>query len=64
MLPTGADGPVGPAIEVQAQCVLEMLEAILGAEKLGKERVVRCTAYLSGVEHWPAFNRVYAEFYG
>lgn len=26
--------------------------------------VVQCTAYIVGVEHWPDFNRAYADFFG
>lgn len=26
--------------------------------------VVQCTAYIVGIENWPNFNKVYAEFFG
>nr|WP_279360133.1 RidA family protein [Methylobacterium indicum] len=30
----------------------------------GPERILRVTAYVVGVAHWPEFNRLYAEVMG
>ena len=30
----------------------------------GPERVLKVNVYIVGIEHWPAFNRVYAELFG
>lgn len=38
----------------------EVLE-LAGCEKTD---IVQCTAYIVGVENWPEFNRVYADFFG
>ncbi|MGV7029532.1 RidA family protein [Methylobacterium symbioticum] len=54
----------GEPFEVQARQVLTNLLAILAEAGCGPERVLRCTAYIVGVENWPVFNRVYAEMFG
>jgi reactive intermediate/imine deaminase len=65
-LPTRADGTqaVHEPFEVQVRVVLENTFAILRAAGSGRERVLKVTAYIVGVEHWPAFNRTYAEVFG
>ncbi len=30
----------------------------------GLDDVVQCTVYLVGVDHWPAFNAIYARIFG
>ena len=49
-----------------AQCdsVFGQCEQILRAAGCGLQDVVQCTAYLAGVEHWPAFNAAYAGVFG
>ena len=49
-----------------AQCdsVFGQCEQILRAAGCGLQDVVQCTAYLAGVEHWPAFNATYAGVFG
>jgi enamine deaminase RidA (YjgF/YER057c/UK114 family) len=44
---------------VFAQC-----EKVLRAAGCGFGDVVQCTAYIVGVEHWPAFNAAYAQVFG
>jgi reactive intermediate/imine deaminase len=54
----------GESFEVQARQALGNLLAVLAAADCGPEQVLRVTAYIVGVENWPAFNRVYAEMMG
>jgi 2-iminobutanoate/2-iminopropanoate deaminase len=51
-------------LEAQARQVIANVFAILEAAGSAREEIVRATVYLAGVEHWPAFNRVYAEMMG
>jgi enamine deaminase RidA (YjgF/YER057c/UK114 family) len=55
-----------PDTSFDAQCasVFEQCEKILRAAGCGLDDVVQCTAYLAGVEHWPAFNTAYAGVFG
>ena len=55
-----ADAP----FEEQARQVLANLLAIVRAGGSGPERVLKVNVYIAGIEHWPAFNRVYAELFG
>ncbi|MBK3397520.1 MULTISPECIES: RidA family protein [Methylobacterium] len=50
--------------EVQARQALASLLAILAEAGSGPERILRVTAYVVGVAHWPEFNRIYAEVMG
>jgi 2-iminobutanoate/2-iminopropanoate deaminase len=50
--------------EVQARQALASLLAILAEAGSGPEHILRVTAYIVGVAHWPEFNRVYAEMLG
>jgi 2-iminobutanoate/2-iminopropanoate deaminase len=50
--------------EVQTRVVLANAFAILRAAGSAPERVLKVTAYIAGVEHWPTFNRIYAEMFG
>ncbi|MGF7151014.1 reactive intermediate/imine deaminase [Sphingomonas zeicaulis] len=50
--------------EVQVRQALTNLLAILAEAGSGPDRVLRVTAYIVGVDNWPAFNRIYAEMFG
>lgn len=50
--------------EVQVRQALANIIAIVEGAGLGRDRIAKVTAYLVGVEHWPAFNAVYAEVFG
>ena len=50
--------------EAQARHALANLCAILDAAGSGTDRLLKVTAYIVGVENWPAFNAVYAEILG
>lgn len=55
-----ADAP----FEAQARQALQHVLAILAAAGCGPKHVLKVTAFIVGVAHWPAFNRVYAEIFG
>src|SRR4051794_9745351 len=65
-LPVRADGThtAGASFEVQARQALANLLAVLAEADSDPGRVLRVTAYVVGVEHWPVFNRIYAELFG
>lgn len=59
-----ASGEVaGGGIEAQTRRVLENLSAVLEAAGGSLETVVKTTVYLSAMEHFPAVNRVYGEYF-
>jgi 2-iminobutanoate/2-iminopropanoate deaminase len=50
--------------EEQVRQTLENLLAVLRAAGAGPDDILRVTAYIVGVDQWPAFNAVYAEVMG
>ena len=60
----GQVAPKPGTIEEQTRQALANLEAVLVAAGSDRTRVLRVTAYVSDVAHWPAVNRVWAEFFG
>jgi reactive intermediate/imine deaminase len=48
----------------QARQVLANVEAVLKACGSGIDRLVQVRVYIDSLEHWPEFNRVYAEWAG
>ncbi len=50
--------------EEQARQALENLLAVLAGAGLGPQNILKVTAYIAGVAHWPAFNAVYAQLMG
>ena len=63
VLPDGTHRP-DASFEEQARQALENVLAIVCAGGSGPERVLKVNVYIVGVEHWPAFNRVYANVFG
>lgn len=55
---------VDAPFDVQARQVLANVKAVLLAAGSGVERLVQVRVYLASVDHWPAFNAVYAEWAG
>ncbi len=51
-------------VEEQVRQVLANLDLVLASAGSGRSRVLRVTAYISDISHWPTVNRVYAEFFG
>jgi 2-iminobutanoate/2-iminopropanoate deaminase len=60
----GQATPKPGTIEEQVRQVLANLDAVLKAVGSDRSRVLRVTAFVSDVSHWPAVNRVWAEFFG
>jgi 2-iminobutanoate/2-iminopropanoate deaminase len=52
------------SVEEQVRLALSNMLAIVKAAGSGPDRVLKVTAFIVGVENWPAFNRVYAELFG
>ena len=48
----------------QARAAMDNVLRVLTAAGLTAEDLVKVTVYIVGVEHWPEFNRVYAEIMG
>ena len=65
-LPARLDGTslADMPFEAQACQSLANLLAIVEAAGLRRDRIAKVTAYLVGVEHWAAFNAIYAEALG
>ena len=65
-LPVRPDGTHTAAepLEQQARQVLANLFAALEAAGSSPQKVLKVTVYIVGVEHWPQFNRLYAEAFG
>jgi reactive intermediate/imine deaminase len=65
-LATRSDGThtADQPFEVQARQALANVLTILAEAGCGPAQVLRVTAYIAGVENWPAFNRIYAEVFG
>ena len=65
ILPARADvDPASSNFDAQCASVFDQCEKVLRAAGCGFGEVVQCTAYLAGVEHWPAFNAFYAGVFG
>ncbi|WP_298817524.1 RidA family protein [uncultured Roseibium sp.] len=50
--------------EDQVQQALQNLIAIVEAGGGDKHTILKVTAYVVGVHHWPTFNTIYAETFG
>lgn len=51
-------------IEAETRQVLDNLGAVLAALSLGYQDVLKVTAYLADMHDFPAFNAVYAGYFG
>lgn len=65
-LPVLRDGGHQPdaSFAAQARQALANLLAIVEAAGSSRTQVLKVTAYIVGVENWPAFNAVYREMFG
>jgi len=52
------------SFDEQVRLTLDNLDRVLTAAGTSRTRVLHVTAYLVGIDHWDAFNRVYADFFG
>lgn len=65
-LPVSPDGRhnLAASFAEQARIALDNLLAILNAAGGTAQDLVKVTVYVAGVEHWPAFDRLYAAALG
>ena len=65
-LPVTVDGKARPdlSFDEQVQLALSNLLAIVKAAGSSPERVLKVTAFIVGVENWPALNTIYAQAFG
>lgn len=57
------DGKLADGIEAQTKQAMENIGAILKHAGLGYEDVFHCTAFLSDMKNWAAFNQVYVPYF-
>ena len=50
--------------EAQARQAIANVLAIIEAAGSSRERLLKVTVYVAGIEHWPRFNAIYAELIG
>ena len=65
-LPVSLEGKARADLSFQDQVRLALsnLLSILKDSGSGADQVLKVTAFIVGVEHWPQFNAVYAEVFG
>jgi reactive intermediate/imine deaminase len=65
-LPVSLDGKPRPdlSFDAQVQLALGNLLAIVKAAGSSPDRVLKVTAFIVGVENWPAFNTIYSDVFG
>jgi 2-iminobutanoate/2-iminopropanoate deaminase len=65
-LPINAQGEAlhKAAFETHAQQTLANLDAILQAAQLSRSALAQVRVYMVGIEHWPTFNTLYAQWIG
>jgi len=51
-------------IEEQTRQALSNIDQVLSACGSRRDRVLRCTVFVSDIAHWPAVNKVYSEYFG
>lgn len=57
------DGTLAEGMEGQARQALENIRAVLAGAGLGLGDVFHCTVMLADMAQWPAFNRVYLDYF-
>ncbi len=64
-LPVSLEGKAlaDKSFEDQVRQALANLLSIVTAAGSGPDRVLKVTAFIVGVENWPAFNTIYAEIF-
>lgn len=65
-LPIAPDGRKlgGEPFEVQARQVLANVQAAVEAAGSSLSRLVQVRVYVTDIAHWPAFNKLYAQWLG
>ncbi len=60
----GKDHTTPGPVDEQVRQALANLDLVLKSVGSSRSQVLRVTAYVSDISHWPTVNRVYAEFFG
>ena len=61
---TDASGKlVEGGIASESRQTMENIKATLARHGLDMSDVIKCTVFLADIDEWPAFNRVYAEYF-
>lgn len=65
-LPVAADGSprCDAPFEEQARLVLQNIESCLGCAGVKKQHLVSVRVYITDINLWPLFNKIYAEWIG
>jgi len=50
-------------LEAEARQTMENIRAVLERNGLGMQHVVKCTVMLADMADWPAFNRIYSDYF-
>ena len=53
----------GTGIETQTEQVMQNLSAVLQNAGMGFDNVVKTTCYIANMEHFAAFNAIYAKYF-
>ena len=61
---TNGDSLNTASFDVQARQVLANVEAALVAAGSGVAQLVQVRVYVTDIDHWPAFNTIYADWAG
>lgn len=59
----GAGDVAGDTIEVQAEQVMKNISAILNANHISFENVVKTTCFLADMEDFTKFNQIYSKYF-
>lgn len=59
----GADGKLQDGIEAQTKQAMDNVGAILRKAGLDFPDLFHCTAFLSDMKNWPAFNKAYVPYF-
>lgn len=51
-------------VEDQLTMALQNMIAIVQAAGSDKNKILKCTVFITDIEHWPAANEAYARFFG
>jgi reactive intermediate/imine deaminase len=59
----GPDGKLPDGIEAQTKQAMDNVGTVLKRAGAGYDRIFHCTAFLSDMKNWPAFNKVYVGYF-
>ena len=62
-LAPGTLAPVAGGIVPEAHQAIKNMKDVLECHGSGLKHVLKCTVFLADIAEWPAFNRVYREYF-